>query len=57
MVFIAQKDENTLLEYKYKKTFKAKNGEDGRTKDQYGANAEDLILTVPVQTLIKDAET
>ena len=57
IVFIAQKDENTLLEYKYKKTFKAKNGEDGRTKDQYGANAEDLILTVPVQTLIKDAET
>ncbi|MBQ7074489.1 hypothetical protein IJM86_05605 [bacterium] len=57
MVFLARKDENTLLAYKYKKNFKAKNGEDGRTKDQYGANAEDLILTVPVQTLIKDAET
>ena len=57
IVFLAKKDENTLLAYKYKKNFKAKNGEDGRTKDQYGANAEDLILTVPVQTLIKDAES
>ncbi|MDR0369281.1 MAG: hypothetical protein LBH96_01780 [Candidatus Peribacteria bacterium] len=57
MIFISNKDENTLLEYKYKKTFKAKNGEDGRTKDQYGANAEDFVLTVPVETLIKDAET
>ncbi|MDR0282914.1 MAG: hypothetical protein LBI53_06640 [Candidatus Peribacteria bacterium] len=57
MIFQANKDENTLLEYKYKKKFKAKSGEDGRTKDQYGANAEDLILTVPVETLIKDAES
>jgi GTP-binding protein len=45
------------LEYKYKKNFKAKNGEDGRTKDQYGAKAGDLVLTVPVETLIKDAES
>ncbi|MDR2190733.1 MAG: hypothetical protein LBP53_06210 [Candidatus Peribacteria bacterium] len=53
--FRADKDENTLLPYKYKKNFKAKNGEDGKTKDQYGANAEDLLLSVPVETLIKDA--
>jgi len=57
IIFQANKDENTLLEYKYKKNFKAKGGEDGRTKDQYGANAEDFILTVPVETLIKDAES
>ena len=57
IIFQATKDENTLLEYGYKKNFKAKNGEDGRTKDQYGANAEDLVLTVPVETLIKDAES
>lgn len=57
MVFRADKNENTLLEFKYKKHFKANAGEDGRTKDQYGANAENLILTVPVETLIKDAES
>ena len=39
---------------KYKKTFKAQNGEPGRTKDQYWANGESLILSVPVWTIIKD---
>ena len=32
---VASKDENTLIDYKYKKIFKAKAGEPGRTKDQY----------------------
>ena len=54
LIFYASKNENTLLPYKYKKIFKAKNWEDGRTKDQYGANWEHLKLIVPVGTLIKD---
>ncbi len=54
IVFVASKDENTLLPYRYKKIFKAQHGEDGRTKDQYWANWEPLMLTVPVWTLIKD---
>lgn len=54
IVFVASKNENTLLPYRYKKIFKAQHGEDGRTKDQYGANWEPLVLTVPVWTLIKD---
>ncbi len=54
LVFLATKDENTLLPYKYKKTFKAQSGEPGRTKDQYWANGESLVLTVPVWTIIKD---
>jgi len=56
IVFVASKDENTLLPYKYKKNFKAQHGEDGRTKDQYGANGENLELVVPVGTLIKDMD-
>ena len=54
LIFYASKNENTLLPYKYKKIFKAQNWEDGRTKDQYGANWEHLKLIVPVGTLIKD---
>jgi len=54
LIFCASKNENTLLPYKYKKIFKAHNWEDGRTKDQYGANWEHLTLIVPVGTLIKD---
>lgn len=55
--FVASKDENTLIDYKYKKDFKAKPGESGRTKDQYGAHGEDLELVVPVGTMIKETST
>lgn len=53
----AAKDENTLQTYRYKSTFKAKPGEGGKSRDQYGANAENLILFVPVGTLIRDKQT
>lgn len=56
IVFVASKDENTLLPYRYKKTFKAQNGEDGKTKDQYWANWESLELVVPVWTLVRDMD-
>lgn len=56
IIFVASKDENTLLPYRYQKNFKAQSGEDGRTKDQYGANGESLTLIVPVWTLIRDLE-
>lgn len=54
LIFMATKDEDTLLPYKYKKIFKAQNWEPGRTKDQYWANWESLTLNVPVWTIIKD---
>jgi GTP-binding protein len=57
VVLRASKDENTLQSYRYKANFKAKPGEPGKSKDQYGANAENLVLTVPVGTIIRDKET
>lgn len=57
IIFVASKDENTLLAYRYRKNFKPKSGEQWRTKDQYGADAEDLTLVVPVWTIIKDTVT
>lgn len=50
----ASKDENTLVAYKFRKNFKAKPGEAWRPKDQYGANAKDLVLEVPVGTLVRN---
>src|SRR4029079_12660583 len=47
----------TLLHFKYKRHYKAERGEDGRNKDQYGKGGEDLILRVPVGTVVHDAET
>jgi len=54
IILKASKDENTLLAYRYKAIFKGKAGEPGRSKDQYGANADDITLVVPVGTLIRD---
>lgn len=55
IIFKASKDENTLLAYRFRKIFKAKPGFPGRSKDQYWANAEDIILSVPIGTLIKNS--
>jgi len=57
IILQSSKDINTLLEYRYKKIFKAKPGEPGRSKEQYGANATDIILNIPVGTIIKDKNT
>ncbi|MDP3386586.1 MAG: GTPase ObgE [Eubacteriales bacterium] len=57
IIIIADESYRTLMDFKYKKLFKAPNGEDGRNKKQYGAKGEDLILKVPVGTLVKDEET
>lgn len=48
---------NTLLAYKNKRKFIARNGENGMSEKFHGANAEDLVLRVPEGTVIKDAET
>ena len=52
-----EKGMNTLLAYKNKRKFVAKNGENGMSEKFHGANAEDLVLKVPEGTVIKDAET
>lgn len=57
IILVSSKDENTLVAYKFKRNFKAKPGENGRPKDQYGANAEDLTLVVPVWTLVRNNVT
>ena len=57
VVFLADRNLRTLMDFRYKKKYAAENGEDGRGKQQYGKDAEDLIIKVPVGTLIKDVAT
>jgi len=45
---------NTLIDYRYAQHFKAKAGVGGMGKDRHGANAEDIVLKVPVGTQIFD---
>lgn len=48
---------NTLINFRFKREFKAQRGEDGRGKDQYGKGGEDLILKVPPGTMVYDYGT
>lgn len=54
---IADRNINTLIDYRYARLHRGKNGENGRGTDQYGAAADDITLRVPVGTVIHDAET
>ncbi|MDD4048070.1 MAG: GTPase ObgE [Clostridia bacterium] len=47
----------TLLDFRFKKQFKAERGENGKTKNMHGKDNPDLIVKVPVGTLIKLAGT
>lgn len=47
----------TLMDFRYKRAYKGQNGEDGRTKKQFGAKGQDIILKVPKGTLVKDQAT
>lgn len=55
--FKVDPDANTLIEFRFKKKFKAENGENGQGARKYGKSAEDLYIPVPIGTVIKDAET
>ncbi len=55
--FEADQNLNTLVDYRYTRTLKAQRGENGRSAECYGAKGEDLILRVPVGTVISDKAT
>lgn len=54
VIFIADPNINTLIDFKFKKMFKAQNGENGQKKQMYGKKGDDLIIKVPVGTQVRD---
>ena len=54
---VADRNINTLIDYRYARIHRAKHGENGRGADQYGRGAADIVLRMPVGTVIADAET
>src|SRR5690606_34577601 len=54
---VADRNINTLIDFRYARLHRAKNGENGRGSDQYGAAAPDITLRVPVGTVGYDADT
>ena len=54
---VADANLNTLIDYRYTRIFRAKAGENGRGADCYGKGADDVVLRVPVGTVIRDADS
>ncbi len=55
--FTVDPDSNTLIDFRYKKKFKAESGKNGEGGRRYGKGGEDLYIKVPLGTIIKDVET
>ena len=51
---VADRNINTLVDYRFSRLHKARNGENGRGADCYGKGADDIMLRMPVGTLIID---
>jgi GTP-binding protein len=57
IVMVADLNLNTLIDFRYTRNFRAEHGEGGRGSDCFGKGGNDLILRVPVGTVITDAAT
>lgn len=57
VVLVADRNVNTLVDFRFRRLFKAKPGGKGQGTNCYGRNAEDLLITVPLGTIVKDEES
>lgn len=57
IILKADRNINTLVDFKYKRQFKGPAGEGGQSSNKYGRNAESLIIPVPMGTTVRDEES
>ena len=57
VILVADDQLSTLLDLRYQKTYKAAHGEPGSGRDKYGAGAPDVLVRVPVGTVVHDEES
>lgn len=57
IIFVADSNLSTLLDFKYKRKFVGKKGQDGSAKQCTGRNAEDIVIKVPIGTIVKELES
>ncbi len=57
IIFKVDEGLNTLVDLRYKRVIKADKGENGLGKGMHGANAKDIIIKVPMGTVITDVDT
>ena len=56
IIFVVDTNKSTLLDLRFAKTIRAKDGENGKTNNMYGASSEDVIVKVPLGTVVKDLD-
>ncbi len=57
VIFRADRNMRTLMDFRYKRKFQAENGQNGMKKKKYGKQGKDLIIKVPTGTIIIDTES
>lgn len=57
VIFQADRNLRTLMDFRYKRKYEAENGQDGMKKKRFGRNGKDLIIKVPMGTVVIDEET
>ncbi|KAF2955334.1 GTPase ObgE [Marinitoga sp. 38H-ov] len=57
VIIVSKIEKNTLTDFRFKKKFNAENGKNGQGKKMHGRNGENMIIEVPVGTLVYDFET
>jgi GTP-binding protein len=57
VIVVAKENMTSLLDYRYKRHYRAESGEHGKGKDQHGKSAPPLFIPVPIGTVVKDLST
>ena len=57
VVFVADRNLRTLMDFRYKRKYEAENGQDGMKRKRFGKAGEDLEIRVPMGTVVIDEET
>ncbi|GAP34856.1 GTPase ObgE [Piscinibacter sakaiensis] len=54
---VGDRNLNTLIDFRYARRHEARNGEPGRGSDQFGAAADDIVLRMPIGTIVTDLDS
>jgi len=57
VIMVADASLNTLVDFRYTRRFEAQRGEHGKGSDMFGVKGDDVVLKVPVGTIVSDAES
>lgn len=57
VIFQADRNLRTLMDFRYKRKYEAENGQDGMKKKKFGKNGKDLVIKVPMGTVVIDEES